>query len=124
MEEALVTKKTLRVEIGAKWVHDNLFLGNEGPSLLREDGQALKAEMLELLREIKKRRVVEVTETVLNEVRGRNVIKIVDIDTGEAFHECGRVAYVDRYGGAGIGKGFVSMCIGNFPSTYLFLHPL
>ena len=85
IEDGLVTKKTLRVEVRAKWICDNLFLGDKGPSLSREEGQALKAEMLALLKEIKKRRVVEVKEAVLYEAPRFNEIKTVDIDTGEAF---------------------------------------
>lgn len=87
IEEGLVTKKTLRVEILAKWVPDNLFLGDKGPSLSRKEGQALRVEMLALLKEIRRRRVVEVKEAVLANGRGPNEIKIVDIDTGEAFEE-------------------------------------
>ena len=87
IEEGLVTKKTLRVEILAKWVPDNLFLGDKGPSLSRKEGQALRVEMLALLKEIRRRRVVEVKEAVLANGRGPNEIKIIDIDTGEAFEE-------------------------------------
>ncbi|KAF6237783.1 hypothetical protein HO173_003984 [Letharia columbiana] len=87
IEEGLVTKKTLRVKVRAKWIPDNLFLGDKGPSLSRKEGQALKATMLVLLKEIMKRRVVEVKEAVLNEALGRNEIKTVDIYTGEPFPE-------------------------------------
>lgn len=87
IEEGLVTKKTLRVKVRAKWIPDNLFLDDKGPSLSRKEGQALKATMLVLLKEIMKRRVVEVKEAVLNEALGRNEIKMVDIYTGEPFPE-------------------------------------
>ncbi len=87
IEEDLVTKKTLRIQVRAKWVRDNLFIGDEGPSLSREEGQALKAMMLALLKEIKKRRVVEVTEAVIYPAPRFNEIKRVDVDTGEAFQE-------------------------------------
>lgn len=87
IEEDLVTRKTLKIEIRAKWVDDGLFLGDKGPSLSREDGQALKVKMLALLREIKKRRVVEVTEAVLDRAKSRNEIKTVDIETGEVFQK-------------------------------------
>ena len=87
IEEDLVTRKTLKIAIRAKWVDDGLFLGEKGPSLSREDGQALKAEMLALLREIKKRRVVEVREAVIDPAKGGNEIRTVDIETGEAFQE-------------------------------------
>ena len=87
IKEDLVTRKTLKIEIRAKWVDDGLFLGDKGPSLSREDGQALRVEMLALLREIKKRSVVEVTEAVLDHAKGRNEILKVDVETGEAFQE-------------------------------------
>lgn len=87
IEEGLVNKKTLRIRIRPKWTPENLFLGDKGPSLSREEGPALKAEMLALLKEIKKRRIVEVKEPILYEVPGRLVTKVVDIDTGEAFQE-------------------------------------
>lgn len=87
IEEGLVTRKTLRIEVRAKWTRENLFRGDRGPSLSRREGRALRAEMLALLREIKKRRVVEVTEAVLNEALGRNKIENVDVDTGEVFPE-------------------------------------
>lgn len=85
IEEVPVTRKTLKIDIRAKWVDDNLFLGDKGPSLSQEDGRVLKTKLLALLREIGKRRVVEVTEAVLNRAKGRNEIKEVDIGTGEAF---------------------------------------
>ena len=87
IEEVAVIRKTLKIEIRGKWLDDNLFLGDKGPSLSQADGRALKAKMLALLREIGKRRVVEVTEAVLDRAMGRNVIKEVDIETGEAFEE-------------------------------------
>ena len=86
-EDHLVTRKTLKIEIRAKWVDDGLFIGDKGPSLSREDGQALKAEMLALLREIEKRRVVKVTEAVWDRAKSGNKIKTVDVETGEAFEE-------------------------------------
>ena len=87
IEEDLVVKKTLKVQVRAKWVPDNLFLGDQGPSLSREEGQALKANMLALLKEIKKRRVVEVTEAVMYPAPRFNEIRTVDIDMGEALEE-------------------------------------
>lgn len=87
IEEVSGSRKTLRIEIRSKWVDDNLFLGDKGPSLSQEDGQALKAKMLALLREIEKRRVVVVTEAVVDRATGCNEIKEVDIGTGEAFQE-------------------------------------
>ncbi|CAF9911994.1 MAG: hypothetical protein ALECFALPRED_007799 [Alectoria fallacina] len=85
IEEGLVIKKTLKVEVRAKWTPDNLFLGDKGPLLSQEDGRLLRAKMLALLREIKKRRVVEVREAVLDETRGRNEIHNVNIDTGKCL---------------------------------------
>lgn len=86
-EEGLVNKKTLRINVRAKWTPDNLFLGDQGPSLSREEGQALKAEMLALLKEIKKRRMVEFKEPIWDKMGSRLTNKIVDIDTGKAFQE-------------------------------------
>ena len=85
IEEGLVTKKTLRVEVRPSWTCENLFLGDENASLSREETQAVKAEMLALLKEIKKRRVVELKEAVLYDWPRFNEIKTVDVDMGEAF---------------------------------------
>ena len=56
-EEALLTGKTLRIETRGNRFHDNLFLGDKGPSLSRRESQALKAKMLALLKKMMKRRV-------------------------------------------------------------------
>ncbi|CAD6575876.1 MAG: hypothetical protein ASARMPRED_007494 [Alectoria sarmentosa] len=87
IEEGLVIKKTFRFAVRAKWTPDNLFLGEKGPLLSQEDGRLLRAKMLALLREIKKRREIEVREAVIDETRGRNEIYNVDIDTRDLFGE-------------------------------------